>query len=525
MAFREDGDALHARIDSLERELADARTELARLSDIESERDRIQHQLEALEGKLHGKKKDQAKSSRAQSPAQSVAPTAERSWRDRSSTPKLGAMVLTALISVMLLGLLTWTLAECGSSSIGGVATAKPADTRVPSIGVVDLGATPDPAPIPFTVTGSGDPPAGCPGYVPDAPQLVLRTSAPMLTHITTRCDVDLVAVLSGAPSGTLCDDDSGEGTNPQIETVLPPGDARLTIGTYGSGATASCEIELHASPLPADVDASGLAPTAAPHIATVSLAGAASAEQSYAGQIVGVLVEASRAQAGCLGYVSSAPDLVLDIAEPTIARIETRSDVDLVLVMRSPDGTVTCDDDDGMGSAPRIAKRLAPGRYPVWVGPYSAGAAGIAFHVDVRLATIASETSGELPPVDLVDGTPLHVTGTAGDELAAPSMWSECTIAGYVRYRPDRTFRIATGREITVTAATGGAPPLLVVAPHDRQTVQTHASCTSDGVWRGSLESGSYDLYVGVASGDIATSPFDLTITAAPPSVLPYTP
>lgn len=516
MAFREDADALHARIESLERELADARLELERLGPIERERDRLQRELDALKPKKRQPKPQPGASART-----------EVGMRRLRRPERAQLVAIAGAVTILGIGLATWMFASRG----GGTASAtpegpKPPDTRPPSIGVVDLDVTPDPVPIPFSVTGTEDAPPGCRGYLPVAPQLVLRVTRPTLTTITTRCGVDLVAVLGGAPAGLLCDDDGGEGAQPRIQTVLGPGEARLTIGTYSSGQAASCEIELHAAPLPEGVDANGLAPASRPALGVASLEGAPAGELSFDGTLGTTLVEASRVQSGCVGLLAPIPDLVIDVTEPTIARLETVSRGDLVLVMQSPDGTYTCDDDDGMGNAPRIAKRLAPGRYPVWVGPFSGDNSGASFHLGVRLATIASEVAAAPTPVDLVDGVPLQVGGMEGDELSATSMWSECTTLGYVRYEPERTFRLAARRDVTIIAAGTSRPaPLLVVQPHERSDARTLSPCTSDGRWRGTLEAGLYDLYVGVASGDVAAGPYALVVGAAPPSVLPYTP
>lgn len=515
MAFRDDTDALHARIESLERELADARLELDRLRPIERERDRLQRELDALRPKK--KPKPDTRSSTAAVPAM-------RALR----TPERGPMLaLVGAGAILVIGLVGWLVASTSAPSGGSTdATPKPPDNRPPSIGVIDLDATPDPVPISFAVTGTLEAPPGCRGYLPDAPQLVLRAAQPMLTTITTRCGVDLVAVLGGAPAGLLCDDDGGEGTQPRIQTVLGPGDARLTIGTYSSGTAASCEIELHAIPLPPGVDANGLAHAATPGLGVAALSGAPAQELGFDGTLGVTLVDASRLQSGCVGLLAPVPDVVLEVTEPTIARIETVSNGDLVLVMQNADGTYTCDDDDGMGNAPRIAKRLAPGRYPVWVGPFSEGSSGATFHVGVRLATIASEVAVAPASVDLVDGTPLEVTGVEGDELSVSSMWSECAAPGYVRYEPERTFQLAARRDVTIRAAAGGqAAPLLVVQPHERTAGRALPACSVDGRWRATLDAGSYDVWVGVASGDVLAGPYSLTVDAAAPSVLPYTP
>jgi hypothetical protein len=512
MAFRDDEDALRARSEELQRELEAARSRLGELEGVAVERDRLQREIDALRPKPKPKRQRER-------PA--PAPSAGGARPPVARGPLLVALL--ALLGVGLIGsilYLGWGVPGVTDSALA----PKPPDTRPPSIGVVDLVATPDPAPIAFSVTGTDEAPSGCSGYLPSAPQLVLRTSSPMLATVTTQCGIDLVAVLSSA-SGVLCDDDGGESNQPLIRTALPTGDARLTIGTYSEDASAQCQIVIHAVPLAADVDAHGLATAGEPQLGTVALNGAEGTEAAFDGTVHAALVAAPDLQSECRGWIGSTPDVVLDIAEPTIARLDTMSQADLVFVMRNPDGTFVCDDDDGMGAQPRIAKRLAPGRYALWVGGYDDDDLAAPFHVGIHLATIASEASLAPTPVDLLDGTPLALRGDTGDELSAPSMWSECTVPGYVRYEPQATIRLAARRDVTITNVGPGSTPLFVVAPHGAIGEPGRVACTTTTPWRTTLDAGTYDLWVGVASGDVLRGAFEAVVATAPPSVLPYTP
>ncbi len=77
----------------------------------------------------------------------------------------------------------------------------------------------------------------------------------------------------------------------------------------------------------------------------------------------------------GCSGYISPAPSARLLLGEAGDVSIAAGSDEDLTLVVRGPDGEVTCNDDGAGDFNPGIALTDAPaGAYEIWVGTYAAG-------------------------------------------------------------------------------------------------------------------------------------------------------
>jgi hypothetical protein len=88
--------------------------------------------------------------------------------------------------------------------------------------------------------------------------------------------------------------------------------------------------------------------------------------------------LDASRINANCRGFISSAPDVRLVYeagALPLI--ISVGSSQDTTLVVNGPDGRWYCDDDggrNGLNPSLRFA-RPASGRYEIWVGTYGRAA------------------------------------------------------------------------------------------------------------------------------------------------------
>ena len=76
-----------------------------------------------------------------------------------------------------------------------------------------------------------------------------------------------------------------------------------------------------------------------------------------------------------CLGWVDRAPDAVLTYSDPrSYLSIFADGDIDLTLMVRSPDGVFSCDD-DSRGNDPLVEfSSPAAGRYEIWIGTYSEG-------------------------------------------------------------------------------------------------------------------------------------------------------
>lgn len=89
----------------------------------------------------------------------------------------------------------------------------------------------------------------------------------------------------------------------------------------------------------------------------------------------------------GCSGYISNAePVATVDNAAAGVLSIYVTSDDDTTLLVGDPDGRTWYCSDDAQGSNPAVTiQDAAIGRYVVWVGTFSPGAAGATARLHAR--------------------------------------------------------------------------------------------------------------------------------------------
>ena len=85
-----------------------------------------------------------------------------------------------------------------------------------------------------------------------------------------------------------------------------------------------------------------------------------------------------SASNVGCSGYIANAPDFRVNYSAggslPLI--ISVNSSADTTLVINTPSGGWSCNDDGGNGTNPSIRfNNPQSGQYDIWVGTYSSGA------------------------------------------------------------------------------------------------------------------------------------------------------
>lgn len=368
-----------------------------------------------------------------------------------------------------------------------------------PSVALVDLGdlAPNETRSLPASVSGHVSSSAfgeGCRGTFERAPTFRIRVrEASMVTLATKNGESDDRTMALRARDGTwYCDDDSGGAMNPQLRLALGPGEYPVWVGIYSDDTmSTSFTFTVRAEPVPGMVPPGVVAGGAggARRTLTASQLGAAptggvDAIPHEAGRldsqgIAGGAFDVSSLGPGCRGYVPLAPQRSFTLSEPQDLAFATTnsSDADLVMLVRSSDGRILCDDDSGEDQNPRIAGSFPAGRVDVWVGalhddvttvyvmgvdhetaPTGAMDHGLAIESESRLGTLVPESSalpyrGDASVSGRVDSTglgggchgALSVASTLTLEVRAPtplSIYTESTTDLVMAVRhPDGTW------------------------------------------------------------------------------------
>lgn len=484
MAFRDETEALRARVGVLERELAAA----------ESARER----LEARVRELEAPPRPEPEPTRDRAPG-GAGPSVPS--RILSAMGTVGGIALLVAIPVGL-AIAGQVLCESSSGCSGGLDAS-----AAPSVGLVDLDATPDPAELQLTTSGSSSAPIDCRGYVPDAPQVVLRTAYPTAIRVApVASSGDLVAVVQLPDGSVRCDDDGGGSLNPLIATVIPPGDTRVWIGTYSEDESIDFRFVIHAERDPSLAD---------PRPAMVLDGPGPEARVALPGEARAV-EPASQYDPACRGFVPVAPALTLRLARSAAVHLEARGSEDLVLLVREPDGHVKCDDDSGPGNAPRVATVLVAGEHQVFVGTYSQPDGAVPFVLEASAHEIDPAAAPLLGTRALAaPGDVITVEGTSAGEVGPSAIGAACG-GGLVGTAPALALEVARPGDV-VLALSSNAQPFLVVQHPDRAI-----ECVREPHARVVWAPGTHRIYVGVAD-DSEPGAFTLTARLEPPTIQPW--
>ncbi|HHH28409.1 MAG TPA: hypothetical protein ENK57_08700 [Polyangiaceae bacterium] len=214
--------------------------------------------------------------------------------------------------------------------------------------------------------------------------------------------------------------------------------------------------------------------------------------------------IQASQIQSGCRGYISAAPNHVISSSTGfRNLRILVHANSDSTLLVMLPNGRIVCDDDGGAGLNPIVQASVGRGRIAIWVGAYSAQAAGATYSIGysemgnvgtnniplpgqaarpVAPPPAAAGLAPQAPPafgaVSLRSGfmpDPHLLAGTAGGPIQGNQISGGCR--GYYSPQPSHVLMAPTGfRQIRFVVNGGGDTTLLVMLP-DGQIV-----CDDDG-------------------------------------------
>lgn len=478
MGFRDDTEALRARIEMLERDLEQARGEAEELEATRRENIVLKAKVEDLERRAGG------------------------------SEPKKRPLNLAAIaITVAVVGLGI-------AGGFFGYDEAFGADPDAPPTrGLLDLSEHPSPPPLSSVATGEHDADSlvsGCVGHVPERPVLVLRAAEPENVRIWTESRSDLVLVVRSESGEEHCDDDSGRNLNASLSIQLGAGDHRVWVGTYEEDARADYALHVETE---VDLDDSGLRPTAQPTVATLrpdeALFGR-SLDGSTQGEVPAV-----RARAGCAGHVPLSPHVRLELDEPRQVRVGAHSEEDLVLLLQRADGSFVCDDDGGEEYDPLLNEDLPPGRHLLWVGTYQpARAAEFDLTIDATRAGLTrdGDDAPRLGRWDLTGEPLLSFSGVASPTAPVQTTQPGCRDAwGSGQHDLELVLGDARTVSLEMHHSEGPAPSLLVEHPDGTQ------SCTGpEGLPPMHFGAGTHRVWVTLPSGS-ARSLFTLVAHAHP--------
>jgi len=265
--------------------------------------------------------------------------------------------------------------------------------SAAPLFGTVALraGFSPDPNVANVNAGGSDRNPisgAGCTGYLTaSAPDLKLNYTAGSLgLTLSATADRDLSMVVR-TPDGTwLCDDDSGEGLDPLITISNPrSGEYAIWVATFSQtdqrpqsrvtiselGRNARYGMSSAAAPSPS----TSLNWQASALFGNTTLRAGFTPDPTVYTVNAGGSTRNPLSGTGCVGWLTpSAPDLKITYTAGSLPlTFSATADMDLSMVIRTPDGTWLCDDDSGEGLDPLITiNNPRSGEYTVWIATYS---------------------------------------------------------------------------------------------------------------------------------------------------------
>jgi hypothetical protein len=285
-----------------------------------------------------------------------------------------------------------WIIAGAATAALLTASGAMAQDyTLTPNYGRVNLraGFTPDPHSVSMTAGGSIDisrSSAECRGRISNAPDYQVTYEAgsmPLIFRVDS--GVDTTLVINGPDARWACDDDSGDGVNPEVRYDSPrSGRYDIWVGTYGDRTAPAV---LSVSELSSGGSYNGddygsnngtIDYGLTAYFGEVYLNAGFTPDPHRVSITAGGSINTSTVADGCQGQVSAAPDYQITYTAGSLPlSIRTNSSTDTTLLVSGPGGEWYCDDDSaGDRNAEVRLSKPASGVYDIWVGTYGGGTA-----------------------------------------------------------------------------------------------------------------------------------------------------
>ncbi len=257
--------------------------------------------------------------------------------------------------------------------------------TMAPTYGSIELdsGFWPDPHSVGLDAGGtySANTEVGshCRGYIAQAPDYdVYYTAGSLPLYFTVDAPRDTTLVIRDPNGQWICDDDGGEGLNPQITFDHPvSGLYDVWVGTYSDSgdypASTLYVSEIGASSGGNAPNSGNIDLTLEPSYGRDTLNGSFSPDPYTISLSAGGSQDASVLGSSCRGMVASAPDFNLTYNATTWPLyISASSSADTTIVVNAPDGQWYCSDDYSGLNPAVVFNNAQSGLYNIWVGTYS---------------------------------------------------------------------------------------------------------------------------------------------------------
>lgn len=285
-----------------------------------------------------------------------------------------------------------WMLAGVAAAAVFAAPAAMAQDyTLSPNYGQVTLraGFTSDPHTVNMTAGGSIDisnTNSSCRGRVSNAPDYQVNYTAGSVLPLIFRVDssADTTLLINGPNARWVCDDDSGDGLNPEVRFDSPQsGRYDIWVGTYGDRTAPAT---LYVSELASGGSYDGgsgayngvIDYNLTAYFGEVYLDAGFTPDPHRISITAGGSINTSTVASECRGQVSAAPDYQITYTAGSLPlSIRTNSSTDTTLLVSGPRGEWYCDDDSaGNRNAEVRFSKPSSGTYDIWVGTYGGGTA-----------------------------------------------------------------------------------------------------------------------------------------------------
>jgi hypothetical protein len=410
-------------------------------------------------------------------------------------------------------------------AALGPLGAAAQNTGASPYYGAVSLqaGFAGDPYSVAITAGGSVEASrlgAGCMGSIGDSPDFELTyTPGSLSLYLSVMSDRDVSLIVNTPDGRWICDDDSAGNLNPGLTFSSPQqGIYDIWVGDLGGDrpATTLYISELGYQTGASESSSSGINLSGTPYYGEVTLSSGFSGDPYSIAVSAGGANDAATLGSPCVGMIGGPPDFNLHYTAAGLPLyISASADEDLTLVVNTPDGRWTCDDDGSdVALDPGLTwSKPASGTYNIWVGRYnstsmpgatlhiselgyystrvdSASAAGIDFgapaiYGEVRL------TAGFTPD-------PYTTSLTPGGTYSASTVSGSCS--GQIGGAPDLNLNYTAGTfPLYIFAESGDDTTLVVNTPNGTWLCDDDSGLgLNPGISLKSPASGAYNIWVG---------------------------